>query len=309
MALPFDFGPYLRFWAASAGVEDIGALALPLGGMDVRERLCAISTFKATAIVCSPSEALRLFDFARQSKLERPFASVERLICQGEPGASIAATRERIEDAWGARVFDHAGSTEVGVFSYPCAIGGGLHVIEDEFLCEVLDERTGGDTAVGSQGELVLTALSRSGFPAIRFRGADVVELGDRCPAGHEDVWLPKGIVGRTDDMVVIDGVNVFPSAIEQALREAGALGAYRLRFPAEPADRDEVRVLVEMTDPGLVRDIEAGIFQRLSLRVRVVPVMPGVLSAQRHEARRVEDGRHRAKGLSNPVISPLHRV
>jgi phenylacetate-CoA ligase len=277
--------------------------------MDIRERLRAISEFKATAIVCSPSEALRLIDFARQSKLDGAFASVERLICQGEPGASIAATRERIEDAWGARVFDHAGSTEVGVFSYPCTVGGGLHVIEDEFLCEVLDERTGGEAPVGSQGELVLTALSRSGFPAIRFRGGDVVDLGARCPAGHDDVWLPNGIVGRTDDMVVIDGMNVFPSAIEQTLREAGALGAYRLRFPAEPADRDEVRVLVETTDPGLVRDIEASIFQRLALRVRVVPVMPGVLSAQSHEARRVEDVRHRAKGLSNPVISPLDPV
>ena len=140
----------------------------------------------------------------------------------------------------------------------------------------------------------MLTALSRSGFPAIRFRSGDIVDVGGSCPAAHEDVWLPNGIVGRTDDMVVIRGMNVFPSAIEQAIREAGVLGEYRIRFYTEPSERDEIRVLVEATDPTLVRTIETRIFDRLALRVRVVPVMPGVLRAERLKARRVEDQRDR---------------
>jgi phenylacetate-CoA ligase len=294
VALPFQFGAYLQFWAAAAGVEDVGALALPLGGLDGRERLRAIAEFAATAIVCTPTYALGLIDVAHEWGLEEAFASVAAVICQGEPGASIPASRSRIEEAWGARVLDHAGSTEVGVFSYPCAAGGGLHVNEREFICEILDPSSGEEAAVGAQGELVLTALTRSGSPAIRFRSGDVAIAGGPCPGGHDDVWLPHGIVGRTDDMVVIRGSNVFPSAIEQTLREAGALGEYRIRFYTEPSERDEIRVLVEATDPALVRTIEERISARLALRVRVVPVMPGVLAAQGPKARRVEDMRSR---------------
>jgi phenylacetate-CoA ligase len=292
VALPFAFGAYLQFWAAVAGVEDVGALVLPLGGMEGRERLRAIAEFEATAIVCTPTYALGLIDVALKWELEDAFASVRSLVCQGEPGASISSARERIEGAWGARVFDHAGATEVGVFSYPCAAGGGLHINEREFVCEILDPQTGEEALPGAQGELVLTSLSRTGFPAIRYRTGDVVDVGDQCPVGHEDVWLPNGIVGRTDDMVVIRGMNVFPSAIEETLREAGVLGEYRLRFYTETADRDEIRLLVEATDPALVRTIEERIFARLALRVRVVPVMPGVLSAPQLKARRVEDVR-----------------
>jgi phenylacetate-CoA ligase len=294
VALPFSFGAYLQFWAAAGGVEEVGALMLPLGGSDAGERLRAIAEFAATAIVCTPTYALELSDTARRLGAADAFASVRTLLCQGEPGASIAATRERLEAAFGVRVFDHAGATEVGVFSYPCAAGGGLHVNERDFLCEVLDPASGAEVGAGGQGELVLTALSRSGFPAIRYRTGDVVDLGARCPAGHDDVWLTSGIVGRTDDMVVIRGMNVFPSAIEATLREAGVLGEYRIRFDTRTPERDEIRLLVEATDPAIVRALEERIFGRLALRVRVVPVMPGALPSKRLKARRVEDAPRR---------------
>jgi phenylacetate-CoA ligase len=302
VALPFAFGAHLQFWAATAGVEEVGALALPLGGMEGRERLRAMVDLGATAIICTPTYALTLIEVAGKWGLESAFDAVHTVICQGEPGASIAAARARIEEAWGARVLDHAGSTEVGVFSYPCPAGGGLHVAEQEFLCEILDPHTGAQVHEGGQGELVLTALSRAGFPAIRFRGGDVVDVGGSCPGGHDDVWLPNGIVGRTDDMVVIRGMNVFPSAIEHTLREAGALGEYRIRFYTEAADRDEVRVLIETTEPALVRTVEERILRRLALRVRVVPVMPGTLSSQRVKTRRVEDVRHGSGGAAQPA-------
>ncbi len=293
VALPFSFGPYLQFWAATAGVQEIGALALTLGGMEGRERLRAMAEFGATAIICTPSYALTLIEVADRWGLTGAFDQVRTVICQGEPGASITAARERIEAAWGARVFDHAGSTEVGVFTYPCPAGG-LHVNEHAFLCEVLDPHTGAPVGEGGQGELVLSALQRRGYPVIRFRGGDVVDVGGTCPAGHEHIWLPNGIVGRTDDMVVVRGMNVFPSAIEATLREVGVLGGYRIRFYTEAAERDEIRVLVESTDPQLVGRIEESVFHRLGLRVRVVPVMPGTLAAERPKARRVEDLRQR---------------
>jgi len=301
VALPFAFGPYLQFWAATAGVEAIGALAIPLGGMATRERLHAMIELGATAIICAPSYALALIEEAGRCGLEAAFESVGTIICQGEPGGSLAAAREQIESAWGARVFDHAGSTEVGVFTYPCAAGGGLHINEDAFLCEVLDPQTGDPVDAGGHGELVLTALRRTGYPMIRFRSGDVVEVGGDCPGGHRHTWLPNGIVGRTDDMVVIGGMNVFPSAIEATLREIGVLGGYRIRFDADAPDRDGVSVLVETTDPKLVAQIEDLVAHRLALHVRVVPVMPGTLKDARLKTRRVEDVRHRSGASSAP--------
>jgi len=294
VALPFAFGPQLQFWAAAAGVEEIGALALPLGGLDGRERLRAMTELGATAIICTPSYALTLIDLAGSLGLEAAFESVHTVICQGEPGGSIEAARQQIESALGARVVDHAGSTEVGVFSYPCAAGGGLHVNEESFLCEVRDPNTGEEVGAGGHGEMILTALRRRGYPMIRFRSGDVVEVGETCPGGHGDLWLPSGIVGRTDDMVVIGGMNVFPSAIEAAVRETGVLGGYRIRFTADAPEDDHVSVLVETTDPKLVAQIEDLILHRLALRVRIVPVMPGTLRDGRLKTRHVEDARHR---------------
>ena len=185
-----------------------------------------MAEFEATAIVCTPTYALGLIDVALEWGLEDAFASVRSLICQGEPGASIPAARERIEAAWGARVFDHAGSTEVGVFSYPCAAGGGLHVNEREFLCEILDPTTGEEAAAGNPGGARADRARRAAaFPRSATAAATSSTSAGRARRAHEDVWLPNGIVGRTDDMVVIRGMNVFPSAIEQTLREVGVLG------------------------------------------------------------------------------------
>ncbi|WP_249018692.1 phenylacetate--CoA ligase family protein [Conexibacter sp. S30A1] len=299
VALPFAFGPYLQFWAAVAGVEEIGALPIPLGGLGARERLITMAQLETTAVICTPSYAIVLTEEAQRSGLEAAFESVHTVICQGEPGASIAAARGRIETAWGARVLDHAGSTEVGVFTYPCAAGGGLHVNEDDFICEVVDPRTDAETAPGDQGEMVLTALLRTGYPLIRFRSGDIVEVGGACPAGHEHIWLPRGIVGRTDDLVVVNGMNIFPSAVEAILREVGVLGGYRIRRPdrtsqaaaaiLHPSDSDEITVLVEMTEPARVSRIQDLARDRLGLSINVVAVMPGTLRDTRPKTRRLQ--------------------
>ena len=152
VALPFPFGAYLQFWAAPRESRRSVRWRCRSAGLEGRERLRAIAEFEATAIVCTPTYALALIDVALESGLEDAFASVRALICQGEPGASIPAARERIETAWGARVFDHAGSTEVGVFSYPCAAGGGLHVNGRDFLCEILDPLSGEAARPGRRG-------------------------------------------------------------------------------------------------------------------------------------------------------------
>ena len=291
VALAYSFGPYILFWASYEGVLERGARVIPLGGMDSVQRLLAIRDYAATTLLATPTYALHLAQVAGQQGMYDALASVQRIVCAGEPGASIPATRERIEAAWDARCLDHAGLTEVGAFSYPCAEHGGLHLREDEFIVELLEPNSCRAVADGEPGELVVTALGRRGFPVIRYRTGDMAarEAGG-CPSGHPGSWLPRGILGRTDDMVVIRGMNVFPSAIEQLLRESDGVGEFRITFYNEPSAMDEVKVEVELTDALSARAIQARMRQRLGLRVRIVPIKTGILVTQTGKAQRVVD-------------------
>jgi phenylacetate-CoA ligase len=295
VALAYSFGPYVQFWASYAGVIGVGAMAIPLGGMDSVQRLTTIADYEATVFLATPSYASHLAKVANDNGLTSALSTVRRLVCTGEPGASLPAMREQVEAAWEARCYDHAGAAEAGPFGYPCEEGGGLHLYEEELVCELIDP--GGDEPVaeGELGELVVTGLGRAGFPAVRYRTGDLVSATtERCPAGHAGRWLPDGIPGRVDDMVVVRGMNVFPSAIEQILRESTELGEFRITFYTDPHAMDEVKVEAELARPGDARQIQTRLRQRLGLRVRIVPVKPGILPAHTHKARRVADLRPR---------------
>jgi phenylacetate-CoA ligase len=292
VALTFSFGPHVHFWAAKDGLQELGAMGVPLGGMSSAQRLRMIADVEATAVMCTPTYALRLIEVALEERLDAALESIDRVICTGEPGASLPAVRSRIEEGFGARCIDHAGLSEAGPFGYPCPEGGGLHVYEDEFVCEILDHSLQA-TAPGERGELVLTPLRRTGFPVLRYRTGDVVVNTDqRCPAGHDDRWLPGGIVGRTDDMVVIRGMNVYPSAIEEAVRRVGEAGEFRITFYSEPGGMDEIKLEVELEEGSAARRLQDTMRSQLGLRVRVVPVAPGILPRVDGKARRVVDDR-----------------
>lgn len=293
VALAYSFGPYIQFWASYEGAGAVGANRIPLGGMSSVQRLETIREYAATTLVCTPSYAIRLAKVADQSGLNGALSSVTRIICTGEPGASLPAVRAQIETLWEASCFDHAGLSEVGAFGYPCAIGGGIHLNEREFVAEIVAPGSEDPVCPGEVGELIVTAIGRKGFPAIRYRTGDVVECcEDPCPAGHAGRWLPGGILGRTDDMVVIRGMNVFPSAIEQVLREFDEVGEFRITYYSEPTAMDEVKVEVELAQPNRGRAIQARLRTRLGLRVRIVPLQPGVLPTDSGKARRVIDMR-----------------
>ena len=184
-------------------------------------------------------------------------------------------------------MYEHAGSTEAGPFGYPCPEGGGLHIDESQFACEIT-------APVGERGELLVTPLGRTGFPVLRYRTGDVVlNTDERCPGGHEDRWLPGGIVGRTDDMVVIRGMNVYPSAIEEAVRGVTG-GEFRITFYTEAGGMDEVKLEVELDDGSSARRLQDVMRHQLGLRVRIVPVAPGVLPRSDNKSRRVVDLRER---------------
>jgi phenylacetate-CoA ligase len=203
----------------------------------------------------------------------------------GEPGAGIPSVRARIEAGWGARAFDHGGMTEMGAYGYECEAQAGLHVNESEFVAEVIDPATG---APASEGELVLTNLGRLGSPLVRYRTGDRVRLArSPCGCGRTFARLEGGILGRLDDMLIVRGVNLFPSAIEAIVR----------RFPVEEfqieifraGELDEVRVLVEV-DGGAdgARHVQDALRAGLGIRMEVAPVGPGSLPRFELKARRV---------------------
>ena len=292
VALAFSFGPHVQFWAAKEGLQDIGALGISLGGMGSVQRLQTLAEVEATTLWCTPTYALHLLEVAVEQRLESSFESLERVMCTGEPGGSLPGVRSRIEEGMGVVCIDHAGLTEAGPFGEPCPEGHGLHVDESEFICEILDEDLN-PTAQGERGELVITPLRLTGFPALRYRTGDsVIATEERCPEGHEGRWLPGGIVGRTDDMVVIRGMNVYPSAIEESVRQFSSTGEFRITFYTERSGMDEVKLEVELTDGTDARRLQETMRQQLGLRVRVVPIAPGILPRQTGKSRRVVDER-----------------
>src|SRR5262249_11667698 len=137
---PFSFGPFLGFWTAFESAAWQGALCLPGGGMSSTARLRFMLDNRATAVLCTPTYALHLAEVAAREGIDLPRSAVRMVIVAGEPGGSIPGTRQRIEVAWGARVFDHNGMTEIGPAGIECpAKPLGLHLLESEYIAEVID--------------------------------------------------------------------------------------------------------------------------------------------------------------------------
>jgi len=263
----FSFGPFIGFWAAFDAARRIGALAIPGGGLDSNLRIRLLGESRASVLVCTPSYALRLAEVARVAGVDSARLGIRVTIHAGEPGASIPATRRRIEAAWGARCIDHTGLTEVGATGFTCHAGE-LHLNESEFIAEVIDPTTG-ERAAGGEGELVLTNLGREGSPAVRYRTGDRVRLvSGRCACGRTFGRLAGGILGRADDMLVVRGVNVFPSVIEDVVRQFECVDEFRIEVHREREMLD-VRVIVEIDGDRYAAGEIAGTLEELRRRLR----------------------------------------
>lgn len=293
--MAFSFGPFIGFWSANDALVQRGAMVVPGGGMSTAARLALIEQSAATIVCCTPTYALHLAETAAAEGIDLARFPVRLLIVAGEPGGSIPAVRERIEAAWGARVLDHSGATELGPWGFGSRDGRGLHVIESEFVAELIVPGTTRRAADGELAELVLTGLGRLGAPAIRYRTGDLVR-GYRDGTGEcRFLWLDGGVIGRADDMLVIRGVNIFPTSIEQIVRLMPRVGEFRMIATRRGA-MDELEVIVE--DPsGNPSDLAAIMEQRLGLRIPVRAVEPGSLPRFEAKARRLEDRRTSVTG------------
>jgi phenylacetate-CoA ligase len=290
--LPFSFGPFIGFWATVEGAKRVGAMMIPGGGWDSIQRLHMMRELGATVVCCTPTYALRLAEVAREEHFDMRSLSVRALIHAGEPGANVARTKARIEEAWSAKCFDHAGASEVGAHSFECEIQpGGIHLIESEFIAEVIDPHTGEETPTGATGELVITNLGRPGFPVIRYRTGDLVCLNPSpCACGRTFARFDGGLLGRSDDMVTIRGVNVYPTAIENVIRQFGSIDEFQVTV-SSVHEMQHLEVEIEVVsghDSEHVRTrVEQAIYHALSLRPTVKVARPGTLTHFEMKARR----------------------
>jgi len=291
----FSFGPFLGFWAGFEAATRMGCLAIPGGGMRSAARLRTIIETSATVLCCTPTYAIRLAEVAAEENIDLAASCVRTLIVAGEPGGSVPATRSHMSKLWrGARVVDHHGMTEIGPVSYTCPKRPGvLHVIGDSYIAEVIDPLTGQPVPRGVTGELVLTNLGRLGSPLIRYRTSDIVRAlpEERCECGTHDLALDGGILGRTDDMLVVRGVNVYPSAVENILRGFDSVGEYRVEIQNHRT-LPELNIQVEAApahthDSTLAHRLEAALTNAFALRIPVSLVPPGSLPRFEMKARR----------------------
>lgn len=288
--LAFSFGPFIGFWSAYEGAKRVGALVIPGGGQTSAQRVRAIMDTQATVLICTPTYALHLAEVGRAEGIDPAATNIRVSIHAGEPGASIPNTRRRIEELWGARAYDHIGMTEMGAYGFTCLDQHAVHVNEQEFIAEILDPATNDTVAEGARGELVLTNLGRWGSPAIRYRTGDLVQRGAaQCPCGRTYLTLPGGVLGRVDDMLIVRGVNVYPSSIEDVLRGFPEIEEYRITR-LKTGDLDEIALEVECPEAATPR-VEAALRQALSLRVPVRAVASGSLPRYELKARRIISG------------------
>lgn len=292
---PFSFGPFLGFWVAFDAATSMGCLAIPGGGMRSTARLQTILENQVTVLCATPTYAVRLGEVAAEEGIDLRGGKVRSIIVAGEPGGSIPATRSLIEKFWpGARVTDHHGMTEMGPVSYECPERRGvLHIIELAYVPEVIDPNTLEPVGPGGTGELVLTNLGRTASPLLRYRTGDIVRRATetQCRCGSYELALEGGILGRADDMVVVRGVNLYPSAVEEVVRSCGGIVEFRVEISNEQA-LTEMRIQIEPTAhtedaDELGRRVAEALQNAFALRVSVACVSAGSLPRFEAKAKR----------------------
>jgi len=274
--IPFGYNVFVAFWAGHYAAEKLGCEVVPGGVLDTKARVLKIQELEATAMMGTPTYMLNMASTARDKLgIDPSTLTIEKITCAGEPGASIPSTKKRMEEAWGAKVYDHAGATEIGAWSYECtAQSGGMHVNEALFLVEIEDLETGEIIdEPGRRGKMIITALDRQAQPCVRFDSKDIIEwASEPCPCGRSFRVVQGGVVGRADDITKVKGVLLAPSAIEEVVRGIDGLSDEYEVVVDKKGDVDKISLKVELLpDRVNQRDkIEAQLVDQLRLKTNL---------------------------------------
>lgn len=297
--MAFSFGPFIGFWSAHDACLRRKCMVIPSGGMSTEARIELIRSAEPTVLFSTPSYAIHLGQAAREAGKDLHRSSIRCVFVAGEPGGSIPSIRQSIAELYGAVVMDHAGATEIGPWGFGSRDGTALHIIENEFIAEFLPidqpdlHLSAGPDLQGTR-ELVLTSLGRFDTPVIRYRTGDIVRPmlaqseSQRESWGTNFVRLEHGVLGRADGMIVVRGVNIFPSSIEAILREFPSIGEYRLVLSKSGA-LDELLLEIEDRENS-AEALGKRLLSQLQLRIEVRRVSEGSLPRPEGKARRVLD-------------------
>ena len=306
--MAFSFGPFIGFWTAQDACLQRGCRVVPGGGLSTVARIDLILDSGATVLFSTPSYALHLAQTAKSKGIDPRQLGIRKLVVAGEPGGSIPSIRQRLQDEFNTQVTDHAGATEVGPWGFGTTDGSSLAINEQHFIAEFepIDVANGSfysateiasETASGKViplCELILTNLNRSGAPALRYRTGDVVRPALSKVSQADDTIantvLLGGILGRSDQMMTIRGVNIFPSAIDAIVRSFAEIGEYRL-IATKNGTRDEVTIQIEdsLHEPQRLVD---KLDTNLGLRIEVTEVPAGTFESFSDKSKRFIDHR-----------------
>jgi phenylacetate-CoA ligase len=303
--LPFGYSLFIAFWAAHYAAEKIGCEVVPGGVLDTEARLLKMKELRATALMATPTYVLGMADTARKKLGMDPAKDlyIKKITCAGEPGACIPATKKRIEEAWGAKVYDQVGATEIGHWGFTCQAQDGLHVLEAFHLIEIEDVSTGESiTEPGRSGSMVVTTFDRFAHPCIRFDSKDVIEWNqiEKCECGRTFRLLKGGVIGRADDITKVKGVLLAPIAIEEVVRSIPELGDEYEVTVTKKGDIDDISLKVEVLPDfkNKTADIEQRLVQQLrvktGLRYNLEFHDYNTLPRYAVKARRFKDLRHK---------------
>jgi phenylacetate-CoA ligase len=299
----FSYASFIGFWGAHYACEKLGALVIPSGSLPTETRVKLLVEYGATTVCATPTYVLRLAQVARENGIDlKAQGRVDKIILSGEPSGSVPAVRAKIEEVWGAPCGDTAGMTEIGtIMVFECRHRpGGMHILEDHFVEEVVDPETLEPVGHGERGERVVTSFGRGILPLIRYRTRDLVKRvpARSCSCGRTWDLYEGGILGRVDDMHKIRGTNVYPRAVEALVREHGEVDEFQIVLTREK-DRDEITVRIELAKgnekywPRIKKALDhdlAEAHENLRFGLELAP--PGALPRFELKARRLVDKR-----------------
>jgi phenylacetate-CoA ligase len=285
------------------GAMKLGALTVWAGTIPSDRLLAIFQTWRPTVTWTTPSYAWFLGETAKESGIDPAELPIRKIFVAGEPGGSIPETQNSIEALWDADVYDYYGLSDIfGACAGMCEAKDGLHMVEDHILVEVVDPETGREVAEGERGEMILTSLKKVARPLIRFRTGDIVSYTtETCICGRTHMRL-HGVHGRLDDMMIIKGVNVFPSDIETIVRNNENLTGEYVCVITEEKHMAALTVEVEKVE-GFQGDMDALATEIQTECQKIVGIKPRIrildaksLTRATHKAIRVRDERKKGQ-------------